>query len=62
MRPLLLARRGDLSSEEPFIPPPSGEIGVDPNTMLATGGTILREDVSAQADPLPGLWGFMDAG
>jgi hypothetical protein len=38
-------------------PPPSGQLGIDRATMLATGGKILREDVSAQADALTGLWG-----
>lgn len=42
-------------------PPPSGELGVDRATMLATGGKILREDNSAQADPLAGLWGQLAA-
>lgn len=36
--------------------PPPG-LGVDRATMLATGGKILREDVSASADALTGLWG-----
>jgi hypothetical protein len=30
--------------------------------MLATGGTILRQDNSAQSDPRPGMWGTIDAG
>lgn len=41
-------------------PPPTG-LGVDRSTMLATGGTILREDTAAQADPLTGLWGQLAA-
>ncbi len=36
-------------------------LGVDRATMLATGGTILREDNAAVADPEPGLWGNIEA-
>lgn len=45
----------------PDPPPPTGELGVDRTTMLATGGSILRNDDAAQADPLTGLWGQLAA-
>lgn len=45
-------RRGEVVT-----PVPPAGLGVDRATMLATGGTILREDCSTQADPLAGLWG-----
>ena len=42
-------------------PPPPAGLGVDRATMLATGGTILREDTSAVADPEAALWGNIEA-
>lgn len=45
---------------ESAAPPPSG-IGVDRATMLATGGTILRQDTVSASDPLTGLWGQLAA-
>lgn len=48
-------RRG--SPPPPPPPPPPAGLSVDRATMLAVGGTILRQDCSDQADALTGLWG-----
>jgi hypothetical protein len=40
---------------------PGAVLGINRATMLATGGTILREDTSSQADPTAGLWGSIEA-
>lgn len=55
-----IAIRSGQTAVVPAASPPAG-VGVSRATMLATGGTVLRNDTSAQADPRPGLWGEIAA-
>jgi chitodextrinase len=44
----------------PPLPPPAG-CAVDPASMTAPGCALVRSDSSATQDPLPGLWGSIEA-